>query len=175
MQTTSPLRMASLAVLQRADHLSGPLLRRDRDRPCRPRKQADDRAIVKSLEYQKANLPLRGTPEQQGIDQREMIGDQQRSAFGRNIVAALDSHAVDRVDENPHHKPEQRDRHEFDRIERRNERHQPAEEKHGGDREMQQTRQAGVHEARQANANERQLIRRGDDAALFSQGPADAG
>src|SRR5688572_551730 len=97
-----------------------------------------------------------------------MVRHQQGSALRRDVLAALDAHAIDRVNEYPHHKPNQRCRHEFDRINGRDQRHQPAEQKHGGNTEVQQFKSA-VDEAGQADSDERKLIRRCDDAA-FSRG-----
>ena len=96
MQTTSPLRMASLAVCSAWISSRG----RCSDETGMARENFGERldpaAFVNALEHQETDGPVGGGDEQQRVGEGQMIADEQRAAFGRDIVAPDDADSVDR-------------------------------------------------------------------------------
>src|SRR5207253_3822395 len=72
---------------QRADHVSRAQLGRNWYGLHHACKWLDDGLVINSLEHQKADRPVRGSQKQQHVDERHVVGNEERAAFFRDVVA----------------------------------------------------------------------------------------
>ena len=95
MQTISSLRSASLAVLERVQHLARMLFAGNRNGLHHFGERLDDGVVVDALVHEEADGAVSRGDEQRDIDKRHVVADQQRAGFFREIVAADHVHAID--------------------------------------------------------------------------------
>ena len=63
--------------------------------------------LVDAFVDDEAHLPVGGGQEQQRVHEREVVADEERAAFGGDIVPAIHADAIKRMREHPQHEPQQ--------------------------------------------------------------------
>ena len=92
-------RLAGFA--QRLNHLAWPQLGGDRNHSHGAGERLDPGLLVEGLVHHETDFPASRGEQQEGIDLRKMIADQQRATCFGNMFAALDANAVKSVREKP--------------------------------------------------------------------------
>ena len=151
------------------------LLARNRNGLHHAREGLNDAVVVDALVHEEADGPVGRRDQQRHIDKRHVIADQQRAGLLREVVAAEHLDAVDGVG----------DEEENQAAEPLRQQHQNVDRAGGGDErggdddaariEMNVSGEDEVDAGRERDADERQQIGRGDDAALVLLRRDDAG
>ena len=107
MQTTSPLLDGLAGFAQGMDHVARTKLRGNGDRAHHFGERLDVRMVVDVLEHEEADVAIGGSEKQEGVDERHVIGDEERAAGFGDVVAAFDAYAVKGVGDHPEHEAEE--------------------------------------------------------------------
>ena len=86
------------------------------------------RLLVDALVHDEAHVPVGGGQEQQRVHEREVVADEERAAFGGDVVPAIHPDAIDRMGEHPQHETQQGVGQEPHDVNGRGQSHQRADE-----------------------------------------------
>ncbi|MCU0242930.1 MAG: hypothetical protein MUF51_10965 [Vicinamibacteria bacterium] len=151
---------------QSLDHLARAHGRRDRDGAHPACKGSQPGQLVEVAVHDEADEAIGRGDHQGHIDEREVIAYEQRPALGRDVVAADDAHAVERVREQPEHEAQQSVGQERQGVDRRAECDDTRYQEHVLRREMRDRRGQVVEPGRRDKTHRREEVREGDHAAL---------
>src|ERR1700687_905234 len=107
--------------------------------------------LVDALEHEEADEAVGRGDEQELVHQGEVVGDKQRPALLRDVVAALNPDAIKGMGGDPKQEPEQRIRQKVYRVAGPGHSDHPNQQKAGWGRELQNDRQQEIYTGGQEN------------------------